>query len=73
MGLIGKIKDSIAQGTPEPIALPDAMVFSALSSDANKLASSTNSFGTRAPKALKLTTGRFKLIDHRIGVRIGVD
>lgn len=34
MGLIGKIKDSIAQGTPEPIALPDAMVFSALSSDA---------------------------------------
>ncbi len=34
MSLLNKLKNSLAQGSPEPIALPDAMVFSALNPDA---------------------------------------
>ncbi len=34
MGLINKIKSSLGQGAPEPIALPDAMVFSQINADA---------------------------------------
>jgi hypothetical protein len=33
MNFLDKIKSTLAQGGPEPIALPDAMVFSALNSD----------------------------------------
>ncbi len=51
MSLIKKIKTSLGQGTPEPIALPDAMVFSQINADA--IARQTNLSGKAEENGLK--------------------